>query len=38
MAENMQQALQMATQSTLLATFSNDPKQDKSMETEWLNN
>ena len=35
----MQQALQLATtnaQLAILPTFSNDPKEDKSSATEWL--
>jgi hypothetical protein len=38
MAENIQQALQMAstnTQVAILQTFSNKPKEDKSSATEW---
>ena len=39
MAENIQQALQMATtnaQLAILPTFSNDPKEDRTSATEWL--
>ena len=35
----MQQALQLATanaQLAILPTFSNDPKEDKTSATEWL--
>ena len=36
MAENIQQALQLATTNAQLQTFSYDPKEVKTSVTEWL--